>query len=54
MFAHPHIFLITRGLVDPSNDLRIASLSAEPSPGASFVTAAFDVQMDDLQREVSI
>jgi hypothetical protein len=30
VFAHPHIFLITRGLVDPAQTLQIASLSAEP------------------------
>ena len=52
VFAHPHIFLITRGLVDPMHSLKIASLSAEPSPGSSFVAAAFDVNMDDALREV--
>lgn len=30
VFAHPHIFLITRGLVDPAQTLQLASLSAEP------------------------
>ena len=34
--------------------LQIASLSAEPRKGASFVAAAFDVDMSDQQREAFI
>ena len=44
VFAHPHIFLLSRGLVDPAKTLQIASLSAEPCAGSSFVAAAFDVR----------
>jgi hypothetical protein len=50
VFAHPHLFLISEGLVDPTETLRIASLSAEPCPDASFVAAAFTVDLDDTQR----
>eukprot|EP00965_Chrysotila_dentata_P226055 6195168-Pleurochrysis_carterae.AAC.3 len=49
VFAHPHIFLLKEGVVKV-NDLRIASLSVEPSKDAFFVAAAFDVDLDDEQR----
>ena len=68
VFAHPHMFLIGRGIVDPSDpSLRLASLSAEEvasrtskctSPAeeapAGFVVAAFDVTLDDVQREAFV
>jgi len=50
VFAHPHLFLVREGVVDPARTLRLASLSAEPCAGASFVAAAFDVSLDDGQR----
>lgn len=62
MFAHPHLFLLGRGLIRPSDpNLRLASLSAEEieitsdftSPAeeaVGFVAAAFDVHLDDTQR----
>lgn len=50
VFAHPHIFLIKEGLVDPTDTLRLASLSAEPCLNSSFVAAAFTVDLDDTQR----
>jgi hypothetical protein len=49
VFGQPHVFLLSRGLVEPS-DLRIASLSVEPSEGSSFVAFAFEVALDDEQR----
>ncbi|KAJ8601981.1 hypothetical protein CTAYLR_002713 [Chrysophaeum taylorii] len=49
VFAHPHLFLMSRGLLDVDT-MRLASLSAEPCDGASFVAAAFDVMLDDAQR----
>jgi hypothetical protein len=50
VFAHPHLFLIKEGLVDPMSSLHLATLSAEPSKYASFIVAAFDVVMTDQQR----
>jgi len=49
-FAHPHTFLASRGLLDPKSTNRLASLSAEECPGSSFVAAAFDVDMTDVER----
>mmetsp|Transcript_30509 Transcript_30509/g.86233 ORF Transcript_30509/g.86233 Transcript_30509/m.86233 type:complete len:112 (+) Transcript_30509:172-507(+) len=39
VFAHPHLFLISQEVLDPSKTLRIASLSAEmcDHPGSGFV-----------------
>ena len=55
VFAHPHLFLIGEGLVDFPNTLKVASLSAEPAPpDVSFVVAAFEVTLDDPQREAFI
>lgn len=53
VFAHPHIYLVKEGLLDPSKSLHLASLSAEKSQTeeSSFVVAAFDVTLDDVQRE---
>ena len=50
VFAHPHIFLLKEGLVDPKSSLHLASLSAEQSENSSFVVAAFDVVLNDKQR----
>lgn len=50
VFAHPHLFLIREGLVDPMSNLHLTTLSAEPSEDSSFVAAAFDVVMTDEQR----
>jgi hypothetical protein len=52
VFAHPHLFLIEEGLVDPMSSLHLATLSAEPSDddSSSFVAAAFDVVLTDEQR----
>ena len=52
VFAHPHLFLIKEGLIDPMSSLHLATLSAEPSDDASssFVVAAFDVMLTDEQR----
>ena len=52
VFAHPHLFLIKEGLVDPMASLHLATLSAEPSDddSSSFVVAAFDVVLTDEQR----
>jgi len=55
VFAHPHLFLIGEGVVDFPNTLKAASLSAEPAPpDISFVAAAFEVDLDDSQREAFI
>lgn len=52
VFAHPHLFLLGENIVDYPNTLKIASLSAEPAPtDVSFVAAAFEVVLDDPQRE---
>ena len=52
VFAHPHLFLVKQGLVDPSKTLYLASLSVEPAgPESSLVVAAFDVTLDDKQRQ---
>ena len=52
VFAHPHLFLLGEDIVDYPNTLKIASLSAEPAPpDVSFVAAAFEVVLDDSQRE---
>mmetsp|Transcript_9220 Transcript_9220/g.19995 ORF Transcript_9220/g.19995 Transcript_9220/m.19995 type:complete len:184 (+) Transcript_9220:264-815(+) len=52
VFAHPHLFLLGENIVDYPNTLNIASLSAEPAPPeVSFVAAAFDVVLEDSQRE---
>jgi len=51
VFAHPHLFLIKEGLVDPISSLHLATLSAESSDDdSSFVAAAFDVVLTDEQR----
>jgi hypothetical protein len=51
VFAHPHFFLISQGIVDPTSSKRIASLSAERCDGSpGFVVGAFDVDMDDELR----
>ena len=64
VFAHPHLFLLQSGLIDPTETLAFASLSAEfavtdiidssssssTSSSPSFVSAAFDVVMDDEQK----
>lgn len=53
VFAHPHLYLIRQGIVDPSQTLKLASLSAEPASddnNVSFIVAAFDVLLDDEQR----
>lgn len=55
VFAHPHFFLITQGIVDPTSTSNIGSLSAEKWDGSSgFVVAAFDVDMTDELRSVSL
>uniref|UniRef100_A0A7S3JUC0 Gamma-glutamylcyclotransferase n=1 Tax=Aureoumbra lagunensis TaxID=44058 RepID=A0A7S3JUC0_9STRA len=46
-FAHPHCFLVSRGLTTGN---RFASLSAEKSAGASFIGAAFSVELDQTQQ----
>jgi hypothetical protein len=52
VFAHPHLFLLGEGVVEYPNTLKIASLSAESAPhNVSFIAAAFEVVLDDLQRE---
>ena len=51
VFQHPHLYLISQKLVDPSNTLKLASLSAEPNGDSSFVVAAFEVELDDEQRQ---
>lgn len=52
VFAHPHLFLLGENIVDYPKTLKIASLSAEPAPSdISFVAAAFEVVLDDPQRE---
>jgi hypothetical protein len=52
VFAHPHLFLLGEGIVYYPDTLKIASLSAEPAPtDVSFVAAAFEVVLDDPQRE---
>ena len=42
VFAHPHLFLLSQGLIDASSSRQLASLSAEPQDGAAFVAVAFD------------
>mmetsp|Transcript_38237 Transcript_38237/g.79909 ORF Transcript_38237/g.79909 Transcript_38237/m.79909 type:complete len:227 (-) Transcript_38237:1879-2559(-) len=52
VFAHPHIFLLGEGIADFPNTLKIASLSVEPAPpDVGLVVAAFEVALDDSQRE---
>ena len=52
VFAHPHLFLLGEGIAEYPDTLKIASLSAEPAPpDVSFVAAAFEVTLDDSQRE---
>jgi len=52
VFAHPHLFLVKEGLIDPSKTLHLASLSVEPAGHeSSLVVAAFDVALDDEQRK---
>mmetsp|Transcript_8454 Transcript_8454/g.12236 ORF Transcript_8454/g.12236 Transcript_8454/m.12236 type:complete len:224 (+) Transcript_8454:116-787(+) len=52
VFAHPHLFLLGENIVQYPTTLKIASLSAEPAPPhVSFVVAAFEVDLDDSQRE---
>jgi hypothetical protein len=50
VFAHPHLFLVCEGLVDFEQQ-RMASLSAEPCYGGSFIAASFTVTLDDEQRQ---
>lgn len=56
VFAHPHTFLISQNIVDPSDpSLKIGSLSAEIVTDESknevgFTVAAFEVYLNDEQR----
>ena len=50
VFAHPHLFLVRRRLIDPTQSLQLASLSVEPANGCSLAAFAFDVELDDNQR----
>ena len=45
-FGMTHLFLTSAGLADPST-LRLAALCVEPAAGASFVAAAYEVDLDD-------
>ena len=49
-FAHPHLFLLSKGLIDPSTSLELASLSIEPDQESKFIAVAFEVALDDSQR----
>eukprot|EP00966_Prymnesium_polylepis_P050744 1175090-Prymnesium_polylepis.1 len=51
LFGMSHLFLTSQGVADPRTTLRIAALTVEPAAGASFVAAAYDVVLDDAQRE---
>eukprot|EP00908_Phaeocystis_cordata_P016818 Transcript_28135.p1 GENE.Transcript_28135~~Transcript_28135.p1 ORF type:complete len:237 (-),score=59.63 Transcript_28135:835-1515(-) len=49
VFAHPAAIFVERGIADlPS--LQIASLSAEPCEGASFVCTVFEVEDEGMDR----
>ena len=50
VFAHPHFFLCGVGICNPQINSQAASLSVEPCKDASFVAAAFDVEMDTVER----
>ena len=52
VFAHPHLFLVSEGLVDTKTSLCLASLSSETCDDMSigFVASAFEVNLDDEQR----
>ena len=50
LFGMSHLFLTGQGVADPSTSLRIAALSVEPAEGASFIAAAYEVQLNDAQR----
>jgi len=50
LFGMTHLFLTGAGVVDVATR-RIAALCVEPAEGCSFVAAAFDVVLDDAQRE---
>jgi hypothetical protein len=50
LFGMSHLFLTQQGIADPSLTLRLAALSVEPAPGASFVAAAYDAILSDDQR----
>jgi hypothetical protein len=56
VFSHPHLFLIAQDLADPSQSSHLASLSSEPcnDSNVGFVAAAFDVQLDDRQRQAFV
>lgn len=47
VFAHPAHIFFERGIARPDTK-QIASLSAEPLPGASFVVATFQVPQAEL------
>lgn len=48
-FAHPAGVFFTRGIADLAS-LQMASLSAEPCPGASFVCSVFEVEDEGMDR----
>lgn len=50
LFGMSHLLLTREGVADPAT-LRIAALSVEPAEGTSFIAAAYDVELDDVQRE---
>ncbi len=52
LFIHPHLFLLSEGLIDPNETLKLASLSVEQTDDMndSFIAVAFDVTLDDNQR----
>ena len=50
MFAHTPSIFVKRGIAEPGK-LEMASLSAEPCPGASFVMTAFEVEDDGTGME---
>lgn len=56
VFSSPHLFLVSEDLVGTKASLRLASLSCELCDDMSvgLVAAAFDVNLDDEQREAFV
>ena len=49
LFGMSHLFLTGQGVGGPEHEPAHAALSVEPAEGASFIAAAYEVQLNDAR-----